>query len=610
MHVPTCLLLLILLLVVASVAGAQVPPGFKLHGKFLGIGGGLNQVVAPGPEPGSQRLYASHIYGGDTLDIVATDPLTGKTDVFASPVASECGAWAMAVGNDGRVYIGTLPAAHVMVVDWAQKKLVDLGRPSETEQYIWQLAKGSDGKFYGCTYPNAKLVRFDPATGKGEDLGRMSETENYAREVACDDQGFVYVGIGMAQKDLVAYEIATGKHQSLLPPALAGPGSVSVYRGVNGTVYANTGKLLQMNGFNAPVEVAGEASPRPPLVLADGRAVRYDGKTVSVVQADGKVESHPTGYRGKSQGLFRIALGPDGRLYGSTAMPIHFFWADPDSEAWDEIAVAGGGEFYSFLPWQDKLIGAAYSAPSPVMLYDPKRPWEPAAKPDGNPWQIHYEGENSGWRPQALIAGPEGKVYIGAVSGYGALGGPLCVYDPATGKIDQYMHVVKDQSVAALAVLPNGLIVGGTTIGGGGGSHPTQTEAKLFLWDPAKREKLFETVPVPGEGSIIALGVGTNGLVYGFAGFDKLFVFDPATRKVVQTGPQSLGNVVYNALGPGPDGKLYGLASRGIFTLDEATHTQKLVAEYPGGISGGFALRGRQIFFFQGPQIVSYTLPE
>lgn len=611
MHSPCSPLLAFLaLLLLASAAGAQTPPGFKLHGRFLGIGGGLNQVVAPGPEPGSQRLYASHIYGGDTLDVVATDPLTGKTDVFSSPVPSECGAWAMAVGADGKVYIGTLPSAHIMVVDWTQRKLVDLGRPSESEQYIWQLALGSDKKLYGCTYPSAKLVRFDPATGKGEDLGRLHPTELYAREIACDDRGFVYVGIGPSQRDLVAYEIATGKWRSVLPKDLAGPGWVGVYRGVNGTVYASAGKVLRMEGFNTPVEpAANTVSPRPPLVLADGRAVRYDGRTVSVANTGGTVTTHPTGYKGKAQDIFRIGLGPDGRLYGSTAMPIHFFWADPDGGQWEEIAEAGGGEFYSFLAWQDKLLGAAYSAPSPVMCYDPKRPWKPGQTPADNPWRIHYEGENSGWRPQAMVAGKDGKVYIGAVSGYGALGGPLCVYDPSTGKIDQYLHLIKDQSVVALAVLPNGLIVGGTTIYGGGGSHATQTEARLFLWSPKTNKKVLELVPVPGEPSINALAVGQDGLVYGFAG-QTMFVFSPHEAKVLKTTPNPLGGVIYGAVGPGPGGKLYGLGLKGLFAVDEAAREMRVVTEYPGGINGGFAIRGREIFLTVGPQIVSYTLPE
>jgi len=261
-----------------SVATAQ-PEGFKQHAVFKGIGACLGTVVGPGPEPGSERLYASHVCTG-TLDIVATDPLTGKTDVFPSPVAGECGAWAVAVGADGQVYIGTVPTAHIMRVDWQQKKLVDMGRPSETEQYIWQLCLGTDKKLYGCTYPGAKLVRFDPATGKGEDLGRMSETEQYARWLAADDQGFVYVGVGMSQKDLVAYEIATGEHKSILPADQAGQGCVGVVRGTDGVVYADTGKWLKLVGWTATPTPDNQPPNKTGLQLADGRGVSYDGHTV------------------------------------------------------------------------------------------------------------------------------------------------------------------------------------------------------------------------------------------------------------------------------------------------------------------------------------------
>ncbi|MBU0609894.1 MAG: hypothetical protein KKI08_18565 [Armatimonadetes bacterium] len=244
------------------------------------------------------------------------------------------------------------------------------------------------------------------------------------------------------------------------------------------------------------------------------------------------------------------------------------------------------------------------------MVYDPKQPWKPGTKPEGNPWLIHYEGENTGWRPMALINGPNDLAYIGAVSGYGALGGPLCVLDPATGKVDQFMHLIQDQSVVCLALTREGLIVGGTTVGGGGGSHATQTEAKIFLWDPVKREKLFETVPVPGKSAIQALGVGKNGLVYGFVGEDTMFIFDPRERKVTATVKHKVGPVIYNAIGAGPEGKLYGVSGAGIFTVDEAAGEAKVVATPTCRVTGGFAIRGRQIFFTDGPQIVSYTLPQ
>ena len=208
----------------------------------------------------------------------------------------------------------------------------------------------------------------------------------------------------------------------------------------------------------------------------------------------------------------------------------------------------------------------------------------------------------------ALIPGPGDKVYIGAVSGYGLLGGPLCVFDTKTGKVDQYMHVVEDQSVVALTTLADGTVVGGTTIGGGGGSHTTQTEAKLFLWDPDTREKTFETLPAPSKDAINALATGPDGLVYGFAG-DTLFVFDPAEREIIGTSKHALGGVIFNAVAPGPGGELYGLASGGVFTIDRQSREVKTLAKYPDGITGGFAIRGNRIYFVSEAQIVSFELP-
>jgi hypothetical protein len=111
----------------------------RLHARVKGLGMCLKQVIGPGPEPGSERLYASHINLGGTLDIVAVDPLTGKTESFSSPLASESGAWAMALGRDGLLYVGTLPNAHILRLNWRERRLDDLGRALEKEQYIWEL---------------------------------------------------------------------------------------------------------------------------------------------------------------------------------------------------------------------------------------------------------------------------------------------------------------------------------------------------------------------------------------------------------------------------------------------------------------------------------------
>jgi len=207
-----------------------------------------------------------------------------------------------------------------------------------------------------------------------------------------------------------------------------------------------------------------------------------------------------------------------------------------------------------------------------------------------------------------MIAGPLGKVYIGAVSGYGELGGPLCILDPATGKVDEYRHLVQHRGLRWLAVTRDGVCVGGTTIVGGGGSHATTTEAKLFLFDPAKREKVYEMVPAPGKTQIDSLAVGRDGIVYGFAG-ETMFVFDPTARKVLGSGAHDLGGLPFNSIGEGPRGELYGVSTKGIFTIDQDRRQAKLIAEYPGSC-GGFAIRGRDLYFAAGAQIVSYRLPE
>src|SRR5262249_45361860 len=161
------------------------------------------------------------------------------------------------------------------------------------------------------------------------------------------------------------------------------------------------------------------------------------------------------------------------------------------------------------------------------------------------------------------------KVYLGAVAGYGLLGGPLTVWDPATQTVESFHHVVKDQSVVSLTTAGE-LIVGGTTVGGGGGSHPTEKEARLFVWDPQTKEKVFETVPVPGASEITNLITAPNGRVFGMAGSRTLFVFDTNTRQILHCTAlpfrAATGNT-YNSVALGPDKQIWGVTGEGIFTI-------------------------------------------
>lgn len=593
--------LLILILFAPSAIALEK---FRTLADVNGVGAIINQVVGPGPELGSERLYVSYIYPNGTLDIVAIDPATGGSDVFSSPVSGQMGAWALAFGADKQLYIGTMPNAHLLRLDWKTKSLLNVGRPSRSEQYIWQLTLAADKKLYGCTFPNAKLIRFDPVTEKMEDLGRMDDKEMYARTVATDDSGFVYVGIGASRAKIVAYEIATGKYQNILPPHVIATAFTQVYRASSGAVFARiNNRYFRLKGWSATEVSSSDVNQELPLTLKSGQTVHYDKEWLTV---EGEIPKK-INYVGKNLSLFRIASGSDGNLYGSTALPLHFFQASPKEQTWQAIGQLGKGELYSLLAFKDVVIGAAYSGDAPLMIYRPNQPYAPSTNSKGNPWLIHFSGENSGWRPLAMVRGRNNKIYIGFIPSYGLLTGGVAVLDPLTGNVELVNNIIKDQGIVSLAVLHDENIIGGTSAMGGVGSHSTQNDARIFIYDTKSNKKVFDIIAVPKQKQINALAVGTDGFIYGFAG-NEFFVFDPKKQKIIKTLEHDLGSVIYNAIGVGPQGRLYGVSKKGVFTINTEFKKPLMLTKYEAGIDGGFAIDEKYIYFVSGSKIISFEL--
>ncbi len=585
-------------LLAATVVFAQGAGKFELLGKYRGLGGLVASAVGPGPTAGSERLYLSYLYIDNTIEVVSVDPATGAFQVFPNPAPTETGARCMAVGPDGNVYLGTLTGAHFYKLDVKAGKLIDLGKPAASEQYIWDVNFGPDGKLYGATYPQSKLVRYDPTSGKLEDLGRMDDKEQYAHYVAGVGD-FVYVGIGTSRQNIVAYKISTGEHKSILPAEYQTVGQANIYPGRDGNVYgAAAGKHFRLKDWTATVVPAGEAVAAPRTKLRDGRTVSVSENTLRV-----GTETRPFGYEGNFLQLFRIAFGPDGELYGSSVLPIHLVKLDRAKGTLPGLGGLGGGEIYSFLARGKQLLMAAYAGLAPLMVLDTTKPFNKAAK---NPAMVNFGGSDSSWRPQSMINGPGGNVYIGAMSGYGKLGGPLTVWNPDSGSVEQFYHLIKDQSVITLTAWKD-LIVGGTSVGGGGGSHPTQREAKLFVWNPKTKRTEFEMAPLPGVGTLDSFITAPNGLVYGFGG-GSMLIFNPDTR-TVKSKPLPFRSPVYSSVAMGPDGRIWGLTSRGIFAVDTKTDETVMVAEAPQRITAGFELRDGAIYFCSGPAVYRYQIP-
>jgi streptogramin lyase len=602
--------------VVATLAlGAQIQSaeaeGFERLATFKGIGGVGGFTVAPGPAKDSEWYYASFTYVGvgKSFEIVGVDPDTGTSRVFRSPVQTEQGARAVIAGPDGRVYIGTQPHAHLMRLDPQKGVLEDLGQPAANAQYLWALCVGADGRIYGGTYPSAQLIRYDLRSNKSEDLGRMDPVQEYARYIAASDDGFVYIGIGSIKANVVAYEIATGKHAEILPTAYQSTGFAGVLRGKDGRVYGYVGsQYFKFSGWTVtPVDRKDTEGSSPVNRLRDGRVVSLQSGSFAIMEPKTRAVSQiPVSYRGKELSLFRLGAGPDGAIYGSTAIPLHLMRLDPGPLVLSELAELGTGEVYSFLSKPPYLLMAAYSELAPLMRLDLRKPISIPADRGDNPELVTFPGMDGSWRPQAMIAGPDGNVYIGAVAGYGKLSGDLVAWDVPAEKIVSYHDVVPQQGIASLVVW-NGQLVGGTTIAGGGGSHSAAAQAVLFLWDTHQKRKTFEIAPVPGAAAITDLTLTSDGIIWGIAA-QSVFAFDPVHLRVVNTSPLPF-TPIYNSVAIDSEGRIWGLAEQGVFVIDQKTKKAALANKSPCTITTGFAAVGNVFYFACQADLWRYHLP-
>jgi len=594
-------------------AQGDAPQKFELLGNYKALGGLVATTVAPGSSEGSERLYGSYLYADSTLDVVAVDPANGESEVFHNVVLGEYGARNIAVGPDGDVYLGSLPHAHFLRINREAHKMIDLGRPSPKEQYIWDVAFGHDQRLYGVTYPGCRLVRYDPATRRLEDLGKMDSTEKYGRWIVGGHDGFMYIGIGTAKANIAVFNTKTGELREVLPAPMQIVGTPKPYIGVDGKAYATLDdRLFALDGFSIrEISNSQKVEPVNSDVLKNGDVLSLSGGGGVLAVKNSRKETERTmkiSYEGEDLQVFRVGFGPDGQLYGSSILPIHFFQVDTVSKQIKQLGDLGGGEIYSFLSHDGKLLMGAYSGLSPLMAYTPGVAFKPA--PEGNPLLVDYTGSDHAWRPQAMISGPDGKVYVGATAGYGKLEAPLLSWTGKPGSITLLGGLAPDQSPVSLTDWKNSVIVGTTALGGGG-SHPTATDAHVFTWDTSRKQKKMEAVPVQGAKTITDLITAKNGLVYGIAvsGVEHtLFAFDPQTGRVVSRKSTQFHNVVYNGIGMTSSGMIVGLAEDGIFTIDEAKGEVRLIAKTPMKITGGFALRDDAVYFVSNAKVYRYFL--
>ena len=267
--------------------------------------------------------------------------------------------------------------------------------------------------------------------------------------------------------------------------------------------------------------------------------------------------------------------------------PIQSIELGPDGKMWMGGFLSGGTASYDPLTGKSELFkgmsqiehiglldGKMYFGIYPharFYEFDPTKTWD-----ENNPKKLaQVEGQS---RPVAVLGVPEcGKVFIGMVPEYGILGGHLMSWDARASSLADLGEVVDKQSIVSLAYA-NGMLLGGTSITGGLGIKPTETQARLFVWDPIAAKKVFEIAPVPDATAITCLIVGPDKNIWGIAN-GTLFIFDAAGRKIIST--HELFKLDYAArnfnvwrdgfLVLHPTGRIFGTLDDKFFELDPAT---------------------------------------
>ncbi|TWD81000.1 outer membrane protein assembly factor BamB [Kribbella amoyensis] len=529
-------------------------------------------AFGPRPDGGSNAYIVARGNPG-ALSVVDAGTAT-VTATYELPGAS--GSWGGVAVDDGTAYI---PAdAKLFRYRPGSDHVEDLGIPLAGETTAWRAATDGRRVFVG-TYPGGKLYSYDHNTGKIRDYGQVLPGEQYARSVAVAGDK-VYVGLGTVAK-LAEVDIRTGARREIPLPEkyrtetfvydvnaarghliarTANANRMLVYdlgsdtweadlgtgKGVDaspadpdGNVYyvAGDGKLTAYNlrtGELRPTTRTGmgtargfgwatvddPAYPGKTLVTADfsGNLTYYNPRTGASKVASTKLPGRPTQ-------LQTIHAGPDGRIYASSYPSGGMSIYDPATATISENSVLGQVE--GFGNWNNKLYAGVYPG-AHLFEFDPSKPVQRGT----NPREFAALTSDHQDRPFA-IAGAGDRLAVGTIPDYGQLGGALTLVDPATGAKEVHRNVVPDQSVTALTTY-DGLVYGGTGIWGGLGSTPTQTEGKLFAFDPATGTKVWEGVPIPGEKAITGLIVGPDGHLWGGT-VGKLFEFDPVTRTVLRT---------------------------------------------------------------------------
>ncbi|MFC7618874.1 hypothetical protein [Microlunatus sp. GCM10028923] len=565
----------------------------------------IKTIALPGASGGWGATTASDgsIYIGSYNNgrLYRYEPAADRMTDLGQPIPGEGLLYHLVPGPDGTIFGGTYPNAHLFSYS-PTKGVTDFGRMDPEQNYVRSVAYDHDhGYLFAGIGARAGLVRIDLATGERTDV-LPEALAGYAFVYDLDYAGGrllikVHNGpdIKLAVMDPVSGELipikdeSTGQTVDRVPIASRGtaplaPDGRSVYYTAAGGLWVydletSTTRPILIDGAPAAVDGAGigfswlPSAEDPSRQVLYGLAGNYAGRAFTFDPQAPTLERYSLSFAPVPVDLSQLYAGADGdgKVYTSAYINGDLGVYDPATETLQQFPRLGQVEGWTW--YEGKLYIGTYPTGS-LREYDPKSPWG-----SGNPkLLVSLADEHKQNRPTAMAAA-DGKLYAGTTPDYGEHGGALTVVDLASGQVQVHRHIVENQTVSSIALL-DGVLYGGTSIAGGGGTDPIATEAKLFTADPVTGEKTGEFAPVPGAYSINALLTGPDGNLWGLAD-GTLFVLDPKTHEVLST------TKIFDGTAGETDGDLvivggeyvYGHSGARLFRIDPLSQQATMISQ-------------------------------
>ncbi|MCC6442868.1 MAG: hypothetical protein IT210_05350 [Armatimonadetes bacterium] len=506
-----------------------------------------------------------------------------------------------ALGKDGDIYI--MPygngRAYRFRVGPRRFEPIETGLPRG--EYTWEAFGASNGCIYFGTYPNAYLGEYDPSTGKCTLYRQAAPNTKYTTYFAEDSQGRIRFKAWGPDEVWMAFDPKTKalKPESpdpapsftpfTLPAAPEGDSSYSIRLTAIGRHFALSFPSCRFwevkEGEAQPVFRGDPESPGetwwylenvPGAVVGIsyfGTVFRYDLKSGAF-----RHRRLPNKAPGGNNIMFLETVSPR-CVIGANYSQQNLFTVDPETGATrtsEEMVARVTGEPMCAVGLGGKAYVGIYVL-SILSVYDPEQPFAFGK----NPREIIELGEKYHQTRPRDAATDGSLVFISSDSDYNYLGGALAVIDPATGKVDVYHHLIRDQNLPTLAYDPHHrLLWGGTDRWGQMRSHPpTQESALIYAFDPATRQVAATLTPWPGADAVSVLGLSDGGiLIASSAG--EIALIDTDTRAVLYQGASPVG--VPGKVRQGSDGFSYCLAGGRLLRWDLSRNALTPVAEAPG----------------------------